>query len=72
MTSSTIDRPASPVIDNTAVRLLLAVAFSIALFAAAFAAGRATSPTRTARTVVTVPAASGAGHADACRLGQAC
>jgi hypothetical protein len=72
MTSTTIDRPASSVIDSTAVRLLLAVVFAIALFAAAFAAGRATSPSHTVRTVVTVPAASGAGHTDACHLGRAC
>jgi hypothetical protein len=72
MTSTTIERPAPSALLHSLLRFTVAVVLAAVLFAGAFAAGRATSPTHTIRSIVTVPVASADGPTDACRAGRAC
>ncbi len=72
MTSTTIGRSAPSALLHSLLRLTFAVVLAAVLFAGAFAAARATSPTHTNRSVVTVGATSDDGLTDACRAGRAC
>jgi hypothetical protein len=75
MTSTTIQRSAPLSSVRSVPRFVFAVVFAVVLIAAAYAVGRATSPTHTIHSVITVPAAASApadGPTDACRHGRAC
>jgi hypothetical protein len=72
MTATTIEQPASSALLHTLLRFTFAVVLAVVLSVGAFAVGRATSPTHTVRSVVTVPAASADGSADVCHIGRAC
>jgi hypothetical protein len=71
MTATTIDQRTPFNLVFPALRLLLAFAIAIAVLAATFVVGRASAPTHTVRTVVTVPAAASA-PTDSCRRGRPC
>lgn len=72
MTTTTFDMGAPERTVRSLMRLAITVLFAIALFAAAFAVGRVSAPTRTVRSVVTVPAPQSVSALDDCRAGRAC
>jgi len=72
MTATTIQQPTSSALSHALLRFALAIVLAVVLFAGAFAAGRATSPTHTVRSIVTVPATTNDGLSSACGVGRAC
>ena len=72
MAATTIDHRPTLRVLQPAVRLLLAVAFTVGLLAAAFAIGRASAPSHEVRSPVPVPAVAATAPADACQVGRLC
>jgi hypothetical protein len=72
MNTIAIDRPTTGLVRST-WQLVVALAIAAVFVVAAFSAGHAMSPTKTVRTVVTVPASSApASTFDDCHLGRPC
>ncbi len=72
MTATTINTRPPLELPRRLWRLALAPMMAAGLLAGSFAVGRASAPTHTVRSVVTVPGASAPAPADVCRLARPC
>lgn len=72
MTATAIHRPARLELSRAIWRFMLGALLMLVLVAGAFAVGRASAPTHTVRSVVTVPASPATSIADTCRAGRPC
>jgi hypothetical protein len=72
MTATTINRPAPLELSRAIWRFVFGTLLMLVLVAGAFAIGRASAPTHTVRSVVTVPAAPTVSIADTCHPGRPC
>lgn len=72
MTATTLDRRPPLGVLSPAARFVLAVIVATVLLVSAFVIGRASAPTHTLRSIISVPAATSHTVVDACRIGRPC